>query len=336
MLSDHQDIPLVSVIVPCFNDEEYIADCLTSICEQDYPEIEIIVVDDGSSDRSAQIVRGFEGVRLIEQENQGPAAARNVGIRAAQGDLIAFCDADDAWLHGKLSQQVACLHENPIYSVCFSDCFHWIANENGEYPLRESFPVAKELEKDLDPQRSGNVFPRILLSFDYWTGGALLRREVLNDIGLFDESMHIGEDIDLWSRIARRYLVAFIPGRTTLYRRNPKSITRTVFEPQYHYGLILEKELRSEYKTESEYKNVFARFPELGERLSRGWFGHGRQAVLAGLPSTAISDFDTALDFRPSLLKARILRFVCRYTLTFVLLRRFYIARGEKVPRIVK
>jgi glycosyltransferase involved in cell wall biosynthesis len=105
--------PLVSVVVPVFNGERFLRETLGSILDQDYRPLEVIVVDDGSTDSTADIARSHETIHYLYQDNQGPAAARNAGIEASRGELVAFLDADDRWLPGKLRIQVAYLIEHP-------------------------------------------------------------------------------------------------------------------------------------------------------------------------------------------------------------------------------
>ena len=110
---------LVSVIVPAYNSEQYLESTLRSIFEQDYQPLEVIVVDDGSTDSSAQIARSFKQVRYIYQKNSGPAAARNTGINNAKGEFIAFLDSDDLWQSNKLSLQVSYLNSHPDIELVF-------------------------------------------------------------------------------------------------------------------------------------------------------------------------------------------------------------------------
>src|SRR5437667_12630279 len=106
--------PLVSVVIPCYNGERYLAEAIESVLAQRYEPLEIIVVDDGSTDRSAEVARHFgDAVQYVCQPHAGAAAARNRGVGLATGDLIAFLDADDVWTEGRLARQVQVLEADP-------------------------------------------------------------------------------------------------------------------------------------------------------------------------------------------------------------------------------
>jgi glycosyltransferase involved in cell wall biosynthesis len=111
--------PLVSAIVPVREGERYLGEALDSILAQDYPRLETIVVDDGSTDGSVALARG-RGVRVLEQENAGPGAARNAGVEASSGELLAFLDQDDAWLPGKVRTQVDALRASPDAAYAYA------------------------------------------------------------------------------------------------------------------------------------------------------------------------------------------------------------------------
>jgi glycosyltransferase involved in cell wall biosynthesis len=111
---------LVSVIVPVYNGAQYLEAAITSIFAQDYRSIEVIVVDDGSIDDSAQVAKSFKDIRYMFQQNSGPAAARNSGINSANGDFIAFLDSDDLWMPDKLSLQTNYLHNHPDIGLVFA------------------------------------------------------------------------------------------------------------------------------------------------------------------------------------------------------------------------
>lgn len=174
------DRPLVSVIVPVHNGERYLASALQSILNQDYQPLEVIVVDDGSVDRSAEIARSYE-IRYVYQSNQGAAMARNVGVTVAQGEFYAFLDQDDIWAPNKLHLQIDYLLSHP----------------------RVGYVLANQ-QLFLEPGTSAPPWLKDgLLSRDHpgWLLGALVvRKEVFNQVGNFDPSYSIGDDADWFVR----------------------------------------------------------------------------------------------------------------------------------------
>jgi glycosyltransferase involved in cell wall biosynthesis len=126
--------PLISVIVPVFNCERFVAEALQSVLAQDYPNLELVVVDDGSTDATPDVVRSVHPkVRLVCQRNLGPAAARNRGIRESHGEYLAFLDGDDVWLPGKLAAQMAHLQALPSCPIVFTQFAPWRADAQGHY-----------------------------------------------------------------------------------------------------------------------------------------------------------------------------------------------------------
>lgn len=176
-----QNPPLVSVILPVYNGERYLADALQSILNQECrAAIEILVIDDGSTDRSADIARSFERVRLFSQKNQGVSTARNKGLRHARGDYIAFCDADDMWPDGKLSIQLELLQSHPeLDGVMGKVQFMVVTDTDAE---------RKEFKPSQQPRHSANL------------GAGLFRRSLPKKIDGFDESLVSGEDLDWFIR----------------------------------------------------------------------------------------------------------------------------------------
>jgi glycosyltransferase involved in cell wall biosynthesis len=169
--------PLVSVVVPVYNAEEFLGDALDSVFAQDYEPVEVVVVDDGSTDASGAIAEAYPGVRYIRQENQGPAAARNVGIAVARGEFVSFVDADDVVLPNKLTVQVGYLLEHPEVEATMARQV-WITPPPNAVPDR--------VWGDLDG------IPVLSL---------VVRRETLVRIGAFDPTLRGPEDTDLLIRL---------------------------------------------------------------------------------------------------------------------------------------
>lgn len=210
-------MPLVSVIIPVYNGERFLAAALDSVFAQDYRPTEVIVVDDGSTDMSARIARSYSGVRYIYQDNQGHATARNTGIGAARGEYIAFLDADDIWLPDKLNIQISYLIQNPLVGYVISR-MHAILETGAEWPV--SLNRNHYLE---DP-------PCFLPS------SLVVRKIVMGKIGLFDSHYRIANDCDWFFRAKDAgVLMAIIP-QVLVHRRihlsnqsHEKSVTSETF-----------------------------------------------------------------------------------------------------------
>lgn len=175
--------PLVSVIMPVYNGELYLSEAIESILAQTYRSIEIIAVDDGSTDNSAQVVRKYGDVRYFYQTNQGVTAARNAGISHARGDMIAFLDQDDMWPPHKLTTQVNYMLEHP---------------EVGFVLARQRLFIEPETKKPSWLKEETLLNNQV----GYLPGTFLVRRSVFEQIGVFDLAYRIGSDAD-WIARAR-------------------------------------------------------------------------------------------------------------------------------------
>jgi Glycosyl transferase family 2 len=198
--------PLISVIVPVYNGAHFIAQAIDSILAQNYPCLEIIVVDDGSSDDiEAAITKLPVDVRFFRQDNAGPAAARNRGIRDASGDYIAFLDVDDLWPADNLRALGASLAARPELVVA-----------HGYAQMLTLDPASGVFERQGNPAES----------FPYYIGAGLYRREAFERIGLFDHSMRFGEDTDWYNRLRESGLPAErLPQVTLCVRRHGANMT---------------------------------------------------------------------------------------------------------------
>ena len=187
--------PLVSCVVPVFNGERYLAESLDSILGQTYRPIEVIVVDDGSTDGTADVIAGYDGqVRSVWQSNAGPAAAINHGIRIATGDLVACLAADDLWHKEKLTRQVEQFEANGALDACVTHIQNfWV-------------PEMKEEAERFKNHRIAEAMP------GYLCVTMLARAEVFRTVGLFDETLQHGNDLDWFMRAREKNIaIALLP-----------------------------------------------------------------------------------------------------------------------------
>jgi glycosyltransferase involved in cell wall biosynthesis len=202
--------PTVSVIIPTFNRGGIIRDAVDSVLGQTYRDFELIVVDDGSSDRTGDILREYgDRLRLVGQVRRGVSAARNSGVRAANGRLLAFLDSDDLWLAGKLAEQVAFFGQNPSALICQTEEI-WIRNGMRVNPRKRH------------RKPSGLIFRPSLELCLVSPSAVMVRRELFDRVGLFDEELPACEDYDLWLRVSCRFPIHLIDRPLTVKRGGHK------------------------------------------------------------------------------------------------------------------
>mgnify|MGYP000321373830 FL=1 len=221
--------PLVSVVIPTYNREQYLQKALGSVLAQTYQCFEIIVIDDGSTDDTATLIRSFKkDITYIYQENQGISKARNVGIRNSRGDFIAFLDSDDYWFPEKTELQIALFQKHPEYGMVASRCAS--IRLDGRY---------RETNR---PGSSGWVLEQLFRANFIRTSSAIIRRECFNRIGLFDEELKECEEYDLWLRIAAQYPIGFINKSLAVYIDNPTGVSTDSLTGRLYRLKVLEKE----------------------------------------------------------------------------------------------
>jgi glycosyltransferase involved in cell wall biosynthesis len=192
--------PLASAILTAYNGEPFLAQSIASVVAQSYRPVEIIVVDDGSTDGTAKVVRSFEGVRYLHQTNQGVAAAMNLGLQAAVGEFLAFLDMDDLWTPNKLELQVAYLMEHPSVDYVIAKTRNFL-EPGAELPSRPT--------KDL------SLTDAIMLN----PGTLLAREAVFQTVGRFDASYAQAADFDWFIRAKEAGLRMAILPEVLLHRR---------------------------------------------------------------------------------------------------------------------
>lgn len=205
----------VSVVIPVYNRADLLPRSIDSVLAQTVPALEIIVVDDGSSDGSEEVACRYGGaVRVIHQANQGVAAARNAGIRAASGEWVAFLDADDALLPKAIESNLACVDAHAEAGVIYGDAI--VVDPEGR---------AESLFLDGKPPAEGWVFDRLLNSGFINCSAVMVRRAALLEVGLFRAGMRHAEDYELWLRLARRCEFARVPEPIAIYYRQPTGLS---------------------------------------------------------------------------------------------------------------
>jgi glycosyltransferase involved in cell wall biosynthesis len=208
--------PLVSVIIPTYNRGHVVPEAIESVLRQTYLRLEVIVVDDGSTDNTPECLQQFAGrIRVVTQENAGPAAARNRGIEMARGELIAFLDSDDLWLPRKLERQVTLLQKAGKGVPCClcNICMRWNEREI------DSFQIAS-MKPSLVEGICVNVDEMIATRFLLLNQGVVVRRQTLAKIGGFDESLRLLEDHDLALRLSLEGPWAFIRDPLVIWRES--------------------------------------------------------------------------------------------------------------------
>ena len=193
----------VSIIIPTYNRADVLVTSIQSVLQQSYTDFELLIVDDGSTDNTDIVVESIhdDRIRYLKMpENKGVAAARNEGIRQAKYDYIAFQDSDDHWKPEKLEKQMACLTQKPEIGLLY--CPYECQKADGSTILVPDHNIPSE-------EKQGNIYRYMLLRNSFGTPSVLLRRQCLEESGLFREALTCLEDWELFLRIARDHEIAF-------------------------------------------------------------------------------------------------------------------------------
>ena len=205
--------PLVSVVIPVYNGSTYVRDAIESVLAQTYPSVQIIAVNDGSTDDSLEVLRLYEDkITIIDQVNQGVSAARNAGINAAKGKYIAFLDQDDWWESEKLEKQIPLFLSDEKVALVHTAVAHY-DESTGKYvvPLN---PLHR-LEQLPDAN-----YETLLMGNPIYNSSAVVRSDILQEVGCFRLEIegNACQDYDLWLRIAPKYNIVFLPEKLATYR----------------------------------------------------------------------------------------------------------------------
>ena len=251
----------VSIIIPTYNRAEFLTEALNSIMSQTYKDFELIVVDDGSSDNTKEVVKNFDGeIKYLYRKNQGVSAARNLGINEAKGEFLSFLDSDDLWERNKLEKQIDFFDKNKEAKVCYTD----------EIWVRKGKRV-NQMKKHA--KYSGNIFEKSLPLCIISASSITIKKDVFARVGLFDESLIVCEDYDLWLRISNEYPVYFIPEKLIIKRGGHKDQLSKKYWGMDRFRIMVLEKLLSNGGLSLEQKNAALRELERKcEIFSKGCF----------------------------------------------------------------
>lgn len=292
--------PLVSIIIPAYNAEQFLSETLSSVLSQTYKNLEIIVIDDGSTDSTQKIAQSFGGcVSLLVQSHQGPSAARNLGVKHSKGEFIAFIDSDDIWVNCKLEVQLEYLLQNPGIELVYSDFARWYPNSERDFDSPLVSKNSNQSER-VDLELSGWIYPEMLLDSQVWICTVVMRKSVWEAVGGMDESLRIGEDWDFFIKVSRKYEMTKLASVLAYYRMHQGSITNMPLVPNFAYKVVVNA--ISVYGYRGPDGRVVSR-KLLNNTLYNIRFNHGYVHVNKGIPSIALSEFFGALLYRPFQIK---------------------------------
>lgn len=285
-------MPLITVVIPVYNGEKTIRETIQSVFNQSLSDLELLVINDGSTDSTLEIASQIQDERLkvYTYPNAGLAASRNRGISLAKSEYISFIDADDLWTPDKLESQLKALQKNPEAAVVYS-WTDWI-DESSQL-----------LGKGSHNTQQGEVLPQLLLN-DFVANGSncLIKMQAFREVGGFDETLTAVEDWDMWLRLAERYQFVAVPSPHILYRVTSNSMSFNVWGMEAASLQIIEK--------------AFASAPQSLQYLKRDSIGNRYKYLtfkaLDGLPErkkglAATRFLWNAIAYDPSLLQAKVI-----------------------------
>ena len=218
--------PLVSVVIPAYNHENFISECLLSVVNQTYKKIEIIVIDDGSSDKTKERIEEFlkqhkNSITFIKQKNKGLIQTLNDSLEIINGDFVAFLASDDFWLPNKIDTQVSSVKNIENFSFVFSDCFFLYGNEKTSVLYSDYKLKLKKIISGIAPNMSETLLKENIVV----TPTVMINRKILSKVGAFDGNLAI-EDYDMWLRLAKEAPVVYINEPLAYYRLHNSNFSK--------------------------------------------------------------------------------------------------------------
>lgn len=284
--------PLVSVIIPAFNASCYINEAVESVMNQNYQNLETIVIDDGSTDNTVKCVlsRFGTGVIIIQQENEGPSSARNRGIEAAKGKYIAFLDADDTWFPDKISEQVNLMETYPDVGMVFGNA---VTLKDGIEAEKSHFEQ-EGLDQAYfgDPVYFKEAFKKLFQKNIIMTQTVMVRASVLEKTGGFNADFRFAEDFLLWLEIARVTKVAYQAKAVAFRRRHSGNLTNNPEKPILNKPRVLE-EIKNRHEHYLKKLKI-----DINYKLAQSWFQIGSFKFYNDSLLSALRPFSKSLKYR--------------------------------------
>ncbi len=288
-----RETPRVSVIIPVRNGKDYLQEALVSVLQQSFTELELLLVNDGSTDDDYDRYALQDArVRVLHLSGLGVSCARNVGMAQARGEFIAFLDADDIWFPGKLQTQVTYFDQHPDVGVVFGQFIRWPALANGSFAPAASLVQDASQFTRMDPERSGWLYTRLLDGLLVGMNTAVVRRGVYEAIGGFNEAMRQGEDYDFWLKASRVAEMHSLNGPAALYRIHGASAMHRLSAESHLVNLLKAASMRWGLKTLGGQSLGSGAFQK---RLTRVHFDHGYAHYWRGDRTIARAAFWQAL-----------------------------------------
>lgn len=300
----------MSVIIPTYNREKYVAKAIDSVLSQKFEDYEIIVVDDGSTDNTKETLRGFKDkIKYIYQDNSGVSAARNTGIRHASGEWLAFLDSDDEWMPDYLLTQFEKVNQNPRICMQTTDCL--ITELNGKMETYFNMNGSLAELKGKDYLFVEKPFSFVVRHNPWQLGGIIIRHEAIRKTRLFDTNFTISEDLDLMSRTALHGPFGMINKTlVNIYRRDETIdyLTKQAWTNPIGVREINERVYEKLKKIETlGYKDIRA----LNDLLSANRRGIGNLFLENGEIKEARNSYRRALFYSPSI--ASLIRYILSF-----------------------
>ncbi|MEP4093187.1 glycosyltransferase [Reichenbachiella sp.] len=257
---------LVSVVIPCYKAEKYIETTVVSVLEQTYQNLEVIVVIDGSPENEIEVLEGLSKrdlrLKVIEQKNLGVSQARNNGYKVTKGDYISFLDSDDVWLPSRLEKLIN-KFENGNFGLVQSDVE--VIDQNGRRT------------GEIKHGKEGNVLEDLLL----WNGdvinapsSVLVKREALEEVGLFDHELSTAADQELWFRIASKYEVGLVSEPLSYYRKHEENMSSNISLLEKDHLIAYKKAEKNGLFKSNSFKNQC--FSNMTMIIAACWIGDGK------------------------------------------------------------